>query len=96
MSSTVDLPGAAHLVLAADVAYLEPETAVFTAMVDGWGLQQRTRFLKPATISSRLTLLRRVAAFCARRSSLAGSRSPMSCWTSSPDSARACDICGRH
>jgi len=63
MSSTVDLPGAAHLVLAADVAYLEPETAAFTAMVDGWALQQRTRFLKPATISSRLTLGRRVAAF---------------------------------
>jgi len=63
MSSAVDLPGAAHLVLAADVAYLEPETAAFTAMVDGWALQQRTRFLKPATISSRLTLVRRVAAF---------------------------------
>ena len=32
-------------------------------MLKGWALQQRTRFLKAATISSRLRLARRVAAF---------------------------------
>lgn len=63
MSGAVDLPGASHLVLAPGVAHLDPESAVFTAMVEGWALQQRTRFLKAATISSRVSLVRRVAEF---------------------------------
>jgi hypothetical protein len=36
---------------------------VFEAMLEGWALQQRTRFLKAATISSRLRLARRVTEF---------------------------------
>jgi hypothetical protein len=59
----VDLAGASHLVLASGVHHLDPETAVFEAMLEGWALQQRTRFLKAATISSRLRLARRVAEF---------------------------------
>ncbi len=45
------------------VRHLDPESAVFEAMLEGWALQQRTRFLKAETISSRLRLARRVAAF---------------------------------
>jgi hypothetical protein len=50
-------------VLVPGVRHLDPESAVFEAMLKGWALQQRTRFLKAATISSRLRLARRVAAF---------------------------------
>lgn len=57
------LPGAAHLVLASGVAHLDPASVVFAAMLDGWALQQRTRFLKATTIESRLSLMRRIAAF---------------------------------
>lgn len=59
----VDLPGAAHLVLADGVSYLDPATAVFEAMLEGWARQQRTRFLKPSTIKNRLELLRRFHRF---------------------------------
>src|SRR6478735_2173058 len=38
-------------------------SAVFEAMLQGWALQQRTRFLKAETISSRIRLARRVAEF---------------------------------
>jgi integrase len=58
-----ELAGAAHLVMVPGVAHLNPQTAVFEAMLEGWALQQRTRFLKPATIMSRLRLARRVADF---------------------------------
>lgn len=63
MSEGLNLAGAAHLVLAPGVAHLDPQTAVFDAMLQGWALQQRTRFLKTATITSRLRLARRVADF---------------------------------
>jgi hypothetical protein len=33
-------------------------------MLAGWALQQQTRFLKSATITSRMQLVRRVTAFC--------------------------------
>ncbi|MFF2955894.1 tyrosine-type recombinase/integrase [Kitasatospora sp. NPDC057965] len=60
----MDLPGAAHLVLAAGVIHLDPESAVFDAMVDGWGLQQRARFLdEDDTIKPRLRLTHRFAEF---------------------------------
>lgn len=36
---------------------------MFEAMLDGWALQQRTRFLKSETIASRLSLVRRVTEF---------------------------------
>ncbi|MFF1946103.1 hypothetical protein ACFVWF_28670 [Rhodococcus qingshengii] len=59
----VDLPGVAHLVLAGGVTHLYPHTAVFEAMFAGWALQQRTRFLKAATIDSRLILVHRIMEF---------------------------------
>jgi hypothetical protein len=58
-----DLAGAAHLVLAPGVVHLEPQPAVFAAMLKGWELQQRTRFLKASTITSRSKLVRRLATF---------------------------------
>jgi len=41
-----DLSGAAHLVMAQGVVHLDPATAVFEGMLEGWARQQRTRFLK--------------------------------------------------
>jgi site-specific recombinase XerD len=59
-----DLPGAAHLVLAEGVVHLDPASAVFEAMLEGWARQQRTRFLKwDSTIKPRLSLVRRLAVF---------------------------------
>ena len=58
------MPGAAHLVLADGVVYLDPAPAVFEAMLEGWTRQQQTRFLKwESTIKPRLSLVRRFAAF---------------------------------
>jgi hypothetical protein len=58
-----DLPGAAHLVMVDQVAYLDPASAVFEAMMDGWARQQRVRFLKAETIDRRVSLVRRVFRF---------------------------------
>lgn len=63
MAQRVDLSGAAHLVLDARVAHVDPAAAVFAAMVEGWSRQQQSRFLRPATIRARLELVRRFAAF---------------------------------
>src|SRR5690349_17095931 len=63
MGRGVEAPGAAHLVLADGVVHLDPEQAVFQAMLAGWERQQRTRFLNEATIGPRLALVRRMAAF---------------------------------
>lgn len=64
MPELVDLPGAAHLVLADGVVHLDPAEAVFAAMLEGWAMQQRTRFLNvDGTIKPRLTLARRFAEF---------------------------------
>ena len=63
MGDAADLAGAAHLVLARNVAFLDPAPGVFDAMLEGWARQQRTRFLKPKTIEARLDLVRRFAAF---------------------------------
>lgn len=57
------LPGHARRTLAAGVALLDPATAVFEAMLDGWAMQQRTRFLKASTVTARLDLVRRFAEF---------------------------------
>jgi site-specific recombinase XerD len=57
------LDGAAHLVLPENVRYLDPAPAVFEAMLDGWVLQQRARFLKDSTINSRVEFVRRLAHF---------------------------------
>jgi hypothetical protein len=58
-----DLAGASPLVLVPGVTHLDPASAVFDAMLEGWALQQRTRFLKTETICSRIRLARKVAAF---------------------------------
>ncbi|MDT3397321.1 tyrosine-type recombinase/integrase [Streptomyces sp. B1866] len=63
MTRAAELPGAASLVLASGVVHIDPAPAVFEAMLDGWAMQQRTRFLKAATIRSRIDLVRRFAVF---------------------------------
>ncbi|MGH3607846.1 MAG: site-specific integrase, partial [Pseudonocardiaceae bacterium] len=64
MERAVDLPGAAHLVLAEGVVHLDPESASFEAMLEGWRTQQRARFLKAdGTIRPRLDLVRRFAEY---------------------------------
>ncbi len=64
VAKAADLAGAAHLMLVDGVSYLDPEPAVFEAMLEGWARQQRTRFLKwDATIKPRLSLVRRFAEF---------------------------------
>lgn len=64
MDSVVDPPGAAHLVLADAVVHLDPEEAVFEAMLAGWQRQQRTRFLSESgTIGPRVAVVRRMAEF---------------------------------
>lgn len=42
---------------------LDPERAIFDAMLDGWGSQQKARFLKAPTIAARERLVRRFADF---------------------------------
>ncbi|MEW2622954.1 hypothetical protein [Streptomyces sp. NPDC048106] len=43
---------------------LDPEPAVFHAMLDGWSRQQRSRFLNfDATVKPRLALLKRFAPY---------------------------------
>ena len=64
MSEAVDLPGAAHLVLADGVIHLDRAQAVFEARLEGWARQQRTRFLNvEGTIKPRLALVRRFTEF---------------------------------
>lgn len=63
MTERGQLAGSARLVLTPGVAHLDPAEAVFRAMVDGWGMQQRTPFLSAGTISASFELVRRVTAF---------------------------------
>jgi len=42
----VDGASAARLFSDAGVVHLDPEPAAFSAMLEGWALQQRVRFLK--------------------------------------------------
>lgn len=50
--------------LAGNVRPLDPEAAVFRAMLEGWARQQRARFLQESgTITPRLALIRRMAEF---------------------------------
>jgi integrase/recombinase XerC len=63
LARQVDLAGAAHLVLAAGVVHLDPQTAVFEAMVEGWARQQRSRLLAEGTVGKRVRLVRRFAEF---------------------------------
>lgn len=57
------VPGSAHLVLAPGVVHLDEPSAVFEAMLSGWGRQQRSRLLAEATIEPRVLLLRRFTSF---------------------------------
>jgi site-specific recombinase XerD len=43
--------------------HLDPATAVFEAMLEGWARQQATRFLRDRTIAGRVQLVRRLAEF---------------------------------
>lgn len=54
-------PGSALRLLPSGVGLIAPEKAVFEAMLEGWGIQQRSRGLKASTIKTRLGLVRRLA-----------------------------------
>lgn len=56
-------PGSARLELVDGVFLLHPEDAVFGAMLDGWGKQQRGRRLDPETIDERARVVRRFMKF---------------------------------
>lgn len=58
-----DVPGAIRLVRARNVRALDPEPAMFDAMLRGWQDQQRSRLLATKTIVNRLSLVRRFAEF---------------------------------
>jgi len=58
-----DVPGSAGLVLVSGVVHLDEATAVFQAMLRGWGRQQQSRLLGAATIANRLRLVQRFADF---------------------------------
>ena len=55
--------GSAQQVLAAGVAFLQPDDAVFEAMLAGWETQQRSRLLAGHTIEQRSLVVRRFVAF---------------------------------
>lgn len=57
------MPGAARLALVEGVRHLQPEEAVFEAMLAGWETQQRSRRLAAHTIEPRLRLVRHLAEF---------------------------------
>lgn len=58
-----ELPGSARLVLVDGVVHLDEERAVFEAMLQGWGRQQRSRMLGDSTVRSREQLVRRFTEF---------------------------------
>lgn len=57
------VPGSVELVLAGNVVHLDPEQAVFQAMLEGWRRQQAARYLGAETIAQRLRVIRRVEQF---------------------------------
>jgi site-specific recombinase XerD len=57
------LPGAASVVLASGVRFLQPEEAVLDAMLAGWAVQQRSRLLSAHTVEQRALQVRRFVAF---------------------------------
>ena len=64
MDSGSKLPsGSAALTFVDDVIHLDPEVAVFDAMVNGWIAQMASRGLKAETIDSRMGLVRRFARY---------------------------------
>lgn len=59
----LDIPGAAHQVLPDDVRLLDPEEAVFAAMLRGWITQQESRYLKQESIKGRVRYVQRLQKF---------------------------------
>lgn len=55
--------GSAALTLVAGVRHLDPQRAVFDAMLTGWTRQQQARLLADATIAAKVAAVRRFAAF---------------------------------
>jgi integrase/recombinase XerC len=55
--------GAAALSLVAGVRYLDPQRAVFDAMLVGWTRQQQARLLRDQTIAAKVAAVRRFAEF---------------------------------
>ncbi len=55
--------GSARSVLSSSVVHLHPEEAAFEAMLRGWAAQQAARLLAVGTVESRVTMVRRFAAF---------------------------------
>ena len=60
---SMDLAGAAHLVLAEGAVLLHPEPAVFEGMLTGWRQQQESRLLGVSTIEVRDQTMRRFRVF---------------------------------
>ncbi|MFI5634713.1 tyrosine-type recombinase/integrase [Streptomyces sp. NPDC051664] len=60
----MNIPGAAHQVLADGVIHLDEQPAVFEAMLSGWEKQQKSRLLGGSTVKDRLNLIRRFQRFC--------------------------------
>jgi integrase/recombinase XerC len=63
LSQTRRVAGSAALVLVDGVTPLRPEPALFEAMLEGWGRQQRSRRLSAPLVESRERLIRRFRAF---------------------------------
>ncbi len=63
MSQARRVAGSAALVLVDGVTPLRPEPALFEAMLEGWGRQQRSRRLSGPLVQSRERLVRRFQAF---------------------------------
>lgn len=55
--------GSAPHLLPVGVGHLDPQQAVFAAMLDGWRIQMESRGLKRSTVKGRLVLMRRFANF---------------------------------
>ena len=59
----LDIPGAAHFELPANVAHLDPAEAIFQAMLRGWRAQQHSRQLRDETIEARDNYVKRLNRF---------------------------------
>ena len=57
------MPGSAEALLSGGMSLLAPEETVFTAMLDGWQVQQRSRLLVATTIKQRAFAVRRFHRF---------------------------------
>jgi integrase/recombinase XerC len=57
------LAGSARLMLVSGVRHLDPQRAVFEAMLAGWTRQQQARLLADQTVTSKIQAVRRFAQF---------------------------------